>query len=60
MSKTKTVRAEIDDAFLIEQTARELAAELQQEIKTSMVIKELLGNLEDAKKRIKDKIKNAS
>ena len=35
MSITKTIRVKYSDAFIIEQAVRELAAELQREIKVS-------------------------
>jgi glycerol-3-phosphate dehydrogenase len=56
MSKTKTLRAKIADAFLVEQAVRELAAELEQEVHVSELMIELIKGIEDAKKRTKDKI----
>lgn len=60
MSKTKSVRIKLDDAFLLEQTARELSAELQEVVKVSAIIEELVKEVEVAKERIKTRIKQAS
>jgi hypothetical protein len=55
MSKTKTIRAKVEDAFLIEQTSRELAAELQTEITVSMLMEELVKYVPQAKEKIKER-----
>jgi hypothetical protein len=57
---TKTIRIKIEDAFIIEQAARELAAELQQEIKVSDLLSELTKDVKNAKERIKNKITKIS
>lgn len=53
---TKTIRIEVKDAFVIEQAVRELAAELQQEVRVSEFMEELVKDAENAKKRVKEKI----
>jgi len=58
--KTKTIRISIENAFAIEQTARELAAEMQQEIIVSQIMDELVKELPNAKERVKNKINKAS
>lgn len=60
MSKTKTVRMKHDDAFLIEQTVRELAAELQTEIKVSDFLTELTKHVPEAKEAIKKRFNKTS
>tara|TARA_B100001059_G_C17742647_1_gene532535 strand:- start:372 stop:545 length:174 start_codon:yes stop_codon:yes gene_type:complete len=57
MSKTKTIRVKYSDAFIIEQAVRELAAELQREIKVSDFLTELTKHAETAKKDIKSQFK---
>lgn len=54
--KTKSVRARVQDAEILEQTARVLAAELQRQVTVSEVINALMKGLEDAKKEIKKPI----
>jgi len=56
--KTKIVRIKIGDALKIEQTSRELAAELQKTVTVSDVIHELTEDLENGRKRIQEKHKN--
>ena len=56
MSKTKTWRAKVDDAFIVEQAVRELAAELEQEVNVSELMVELVKGIKDAKERTKEKI----
>lgn len=51
--KTKSVRAIISDAKILEQTARELAAELQMQVPVSSIIHGLMECLENAKEKIK-------
>lgn len=58
--KTKTIRVTIKDAFIIEQAARELAADLEQEITVSMLMEELTKEVGSAKKRIENKIRKNS
>ena len=58
--KTKSIRATLEDAAKIEQTSRELAAELQRVVPVSEVVGELTDGLEDAKERIKEKAKQTS
>jgi hypothetical protein len=58
MSKTKTVRMTYEHAFIVEQAVRELAAELQMEIKVSDFLKELTEYVPEAKARLKEKIKS--
>lgn len=53
--KTKSIRARIGDAEIIEQVSRELAAELQRQVPVSEVVAELMECIENAKKRIKEK-----
>ena len=53
--RTKTIRAKNEDAFLIEQAARELAAELMREVNVSELMSELVKGIENAKKNIKEK-----
>lgn len=60
MSKTKTVRMAHDDAFIVEQAVRELAAELQMEIKVSELLKELTHYVPEAKEKLKAKIESTS
>lgn len=60
MSKTKTVRMAHDDAFIVEQAVRELAAELQMEIKVSELLRELTNYVPEAKEKLKAKIESAS
>ena len=54
MNKTKTIRVKCDDAFLIEQSSRELAAELQKEISVSDFMTELVKHAEKAKEGYKN------
>jgi len=56
LSKTKTLRAKVDDAFIVEQAVRELAAELEQEVNVSELMVELVKGIKDAKERTKEKI----
>lgn len=51
--KTKSIRARIDDAAILEQTARELAAELQRQVPVSEIINGLMESLKDVKEKIK-------
>jgi hypothetical protein len=60
MSKTKTMRITPDDAFIVEQAARELAAELQMEVKVSEVLKELVVYVPKAKETLKRKLSKVS
>lgn len=60
MSKTKSVRVKIDDAFTLEQEARVLSAELQTVVKVSEIIEELVKDIEVAKARIKTRINGTS
>jgi hypothetical protein len=60
MSKTKTMRIKYDDAFVIEQAVRELAADLQKEITVSDFLTELSKDVQKAKERYKDKITKTS
>ncbi len=60
MSKTKQIRITYEDAFIIEQTVRELAAEVQKEINVSEFLKELVKDVERAKERLKSKITKTS
>jgi hypothetical protein len=53
---TKTIRIKEDDAKILEQAVRVLAAELQQEIKLSDLLHELTKEVESAKERIKTRI----
>lgn len=55
---TKTVRMNTDDAFIVEQTVRELAAELSMEVKGSQFLKELIKYVPQAKKDFEEKIRN--
>lgn len=55
MNKTKTIRVKCDDAFLIEQSSRELAAELQKEVSVSDFMTELVKHVENAKESYKKK-----
>jgi hypothetical protein len=55
--KTKSVRAQIEDAGILEQTARELAAELQRQVPVSEIIHELMECIGNAKERIKNTTK---
>lgn len=57
---TKTIRIKIEDAFIFEQASRELAAELQKEVRVSDLLNELTKDVERAKERIKKKIIEAS
>jgi hypothetical protein len=60
MSKTKTMRIKYDDAFIIEQAVRELAADLQKEITVSDFLSELIKDVEKSKERYKEKINKTS
>ena len=53
---SKTIRIEVKDAFIIEQAVRELAAELQQEVRVSQFMEELVKDAKNAKKRVKASI----
>ena len=53
--KTKSIRARLGDAAMLEQSSRELAAELQRQVTVSEVVSELMEYLEDAKKKIKER-----
>jgi hypothetical protein len=55
--KTKSVRAQLEDAGILEQTARELAAELQRQVTVSEIIHELMEGIGNAKGRIKNTTK---
>jgi len=57
MSKTKTMRVDISDAEKIEQAARELGACMGRDVKIKEVIKELLKELDNAKRNIKERNK---
>jgi hypothetical protein len=58
--KTKSIRARIQDAAILEQECRELSAELQRQVPVSELINGLMRNLEDAKERIKSTTGKAS
>jgi hypothetical protein len=60
MKKTKTIRIKVNDAFVIEQASRELAAELQEEISVSDFITELIKYAEKAKEDYQKKAKGIS
>jgi hypothetical protein len=51
--KTKSIRARIADAEILEQTCRVLSAELQRQVPVSELINGLMENIESAKERIK-------
>ena len=53
--KTKSIRAKVDDAKIIENLSRTLAVELQRNVTVSEIIHELMEDIENAEKRIKDK-----
>lgn len=52
--KTKSIRARIEDAKLIEQASRELAVELERVVTVSEVVAELMECLDNAKEKIKN------
>jgi hypothetical protein len=58
--KTESIRVKNEDGEKIRQASRELSAELQMRITSSDVIHELMECLENGKKRIKAKVKDAS
>ena len=58
--QTKTMRLSIENAFAIEQAARELAAEMQQDITVSNIMDELVKEVPNAKERVKNKIAKIS
>ena len=58
--QTKTMRLSIENAFAIEQAARELAAEMQQDITVSNIMDELVKDVPNAKERVKNKIAKIS
>jgi len=60
MSKTKTLRARLDDAKIIEQAVRVLAAELQREVTVSELIRELVKYVPEASKGIKKRFTETS
>jgi len=53
--KTKSIRATIEDASLIEQASWELSAEIQKRVTVSDIVHELTECLESAKEKIKNK-----
>jgi hypothetical protein len=53
--KSKTIRVGTESAFIIEQAARELSAELKRDISVGEVFEELIENIEEVKKTIKKK-----
>lgn len=53
---SKTIRIEVKDAFKIEQAVRELAAEMQQEVRVSNLMTELVKDVPSAKERVKESI----
>ncbi len=57
---SKTIRIEVKDAFQIEQAVRELAAEMQQEVRVSTLMTELVKDVPSAKERVKKSIIAAS
>jgi len=60
MSKTKTIRARHEDAYVIEQAVREVAAKIGIEVKVSDLMKELIKHVPEARKDLENKIKNNS
>ena len=56
--KTKSIRARIDDAKILEQISRELAVELQRQVPVSELVNELMEYKDDAKETIKKREKN--
>jgi len=53
--KTKSIRARLADAATLEQTSRELAAQLQRKVTVSELINELLEFIDNAKSNITKK-----
>lgn len=53
--KSKTIRVDIDDAMLIEQRARELAAKLRRDVSVSEVFHEIIKGIENVKIEAKKK-----
>jgi hypothetical protein len=53
--QTKSIRATIEDAKMIEQTSRVLAAKLQRKVTVSEIVHELMECLKDAEKRIENR-----
>ena len=58
--KTKSIRARLQDAAILEQECRVLSAELQRQVPVSELVNGLMRNLEDAKERIKNTTGTAS
>jgi hypothetical protein len=50
--KTKSIRARVEDAQILEQTCRVLSAQLQRQVPVSELINGLMENIESAKERI--------
>ena len=51
--KTKSIRARIEDAKILEQLSRELAVELERQVPVSELVNALMEFKDDAKERIK-------
>ena len=51
--KTKSIRARVDDAAIMEQECRVMSAELQRQVPVSELINGLMDYLENAKEKIK-------
>ena len=58
--KTKSIRARVEDAEILEQTCRVLSAKLQRQVPVSELINGLMENIESAKERIEKTIKRPS
>lgn len=53
--KTKTIRVRIEDAFTIEQAARELSYELKRDVSVGEVFEIVIKKIEESKIKIKEK-----
>lgn len=53
--KSKTIRVNTEDAFKIEQCARELSAKLKRDISVGEVFSEMTSCLEEASKKVEKK-----
>jgi hypothetical protein len=58
--KTKSIRAKLDDAAVLEQTCRELSVELQRQVPVSELVEALTEYVEDARQKIKNGNEKAS
>jgi len=53
--KSKTIRVNTEDAFKIEQCARELSAKLKRDVSVGEVFTEMTGYIDEASKKVEKK-----